>query len=433
MHRGGGAEILPIGLYDQHSNPWLSATYSPIYDSETYVGIEVFWEFVVDFFFSSFPPKGQELTATFHDDVATDTAAVDSRPSFQAEQPQPQALSRQDLAAYVHPAYLQEYQRQQEQQAQQRQEHPAPPQQQPRPWSPPHDLVAPSAASSASIHAPALSAVPIASLAVPSPHGLPIYSASGFDILSILSRVASRPNPRILLGPVDLTCSFVVSDARAYDHPIIYCSPTFCQLTGYAEREIVGRNCRFLQSPDGVLAKGEARRYTSPDAVAHLYRNVVVGRKECQTSIVNYKKGGAAFINLVTVIPVPEEGAGDEGDAAYFVGFQVNLNEQPAAILQRLQDGSYMIDYSSKHPAGNGTSSSSSSDVQPGLPVPRERRGLNIPPMVMSKELRGCSKTPSSSRAYRSPPHPTYRTSRSRAAAQLPPSSQTPTPTPSRK
>lgn len=55
---------------------------------------------------------------------------------------------------------------------------------------------------------------------VPSALGLPIYSASGFDFLSLLARVATRPYPKIYLGPVDLSCSFVVTDARRYDSPI---------------------------------------------------------------------------------------------------------------------------------------------------------------------------------------------------------------------
>lgn len=35
-----------------------------------------------------------------------------------------------------------------------------------------------------------------------------LYSASGFDLLGILAKVATRPKPQIQLGPVDFTCSF---------------------------------------------------------------------------------------------------------------------------------------------------------------------------------------------------------------------------------
>ncbi|TDL16156.1 hypothetical protein BD410DRAFT_646025 [Rickenella mellea] len=183
-----------------------------------------------------------------------------------------------------------------------------------------------------------------------SPKGLPIYSASGFDMLSILSRVATRPSPKIVLGPVDLTCSFVVVDVRRHDSPIVYASPSFCALTGYAENEVLGRNCRFLQSPDGApLERGERRRYTSADAVSYLKR-CLGADKECQVSLINYRKDGGAFINLVTVIPVPAGEYNPDGspgdDIAYHVGFQVDLTEQPHAILQRLHDGSYIVNYS---------------------------------------------------------------------------------------
>lgn len=185
-------------------------------------------------------------------------------------------------------------------------------------------------------------------LSAPSPLGLPVYSATGFDVLSILARVATRPNPKVVLGPVDLTCSFVVVDVRRHDHPIVYCSPSFCRLTGYTEAEVLGRNCRFLQSPDGQVQKGEQRRFTSPEAVAHLKKHLLAD-KECQTRIINYRKGGSAFINLVTVIPIAGGVSGlphEESEVVYHVGFQVDLTEQPNVILQKLRDGSYMVNYS---------------------------------------------------------------------------------------
>ena len=183
---------------------------------------------------------------------------------------------------------------------------------------------------------------------IPSVSGLPVYSASGFDLLSILARVATRPNPKIALGPVDMTCSFAVVDTRRFDHPIVYASPTFYKLTGYCEDEVIGRNCRFLQAPDGNVQKGEIRRHTAPEAVSHL-RKSLVADKECQVSLVNYRKNGSAFINLVTVIPIPggvHNHPEEADEVVYHVGFQVDLTEQPNAILQKLRDGSYMVNYS---------------------------------------------------------------------------------------
>ena len=44
--------------------------------------------------------------------------------------------------------------------------------------------------------------------------------------------------------------SYVITDPRQVDNPIVWVSPSFCELTGYDRDEILGRNCRFLQGPD---------------------------------------------------------------------------------------------------------------------------------------------------------------------------------------
>ncbi|KDR65761.1 hypothetical protein GALMADRAFT_81496, partial [Galerina marginata CBS 339.88] len=259
--------------------------------------------------------------------------------------------------------------------------------------SAPFDFAIPAQPTFASppVHQPTpdLSLLVSTALAAPSPLGLPVYSASGFDLLSILARVVHRPYPRVVLGPVDLSCSFVVVDVRRYDHPIVYCSPTFCTLTGYSEAEVIGRNCRFLQAPGGQVVKGEPRKYTAEDAVAHL-RKSLMADKECQTSIVNYKKNGAAFINLVTVIPVPGGLSGEENDIAYHVGFQVDLTDQPNAILEKLKDGSYVVNYAAQSDMTALARAVNRQIQPPNAPPPstRERKANSIPNVVMSKQLK---------------------------------------------
>ncbi|KAI0364262.1 hypothetical protein BV20DRAFT_1125721 [Pilatotrama ljubarskyi] len=215
-------------------------------------------------------------------------------------------------------------------------------------------------------------------ISIPSALGLPVYSASGFDLLSILARVANRPFPKINLGPVDLSCSFVVTDTRRFDSPIVYASPTFYKLTGYDEHEVIGRNCRFLQAPGGLIQRGQERVHTAPDAVAHLRKNIIAD-KECQVSIINYRKDGSAFINMVSVIPI-RGGVHDHPDEAddivFHVGFQVDLSEQPKAILGKLKDGTYLVNYSDK---------TITSTTAPG---PRDWRTSSMTLRGMSKELR---------------------------------------------
>lgn len=116
-------------------------------------------------------------------------------------------------------------------------------------------------------------------------------------------------------------------------------------MTGYELPQILGRNCRFLQSPDGEVVKGSKRKYTDNIAVAHLKRMLNAG-KECQASLINYRRGGIPFINLVTVVPIPWDGT----DIVYHVGFQVDLVEQPNAILRNMRDGSYQVNYTVTNP-----------------------------------------------------------------------------------
>ncbi|KAF2237429.1 hypothetical protein EV356DRAFT_521522 [Viridothelium virens] len=166
------------------------------------------------------------------------------------------------------------------------------------------------------------------------------YSSTGFDMLGVLMRVATRPNPEINIGSVDLSCAFVVCDAEMDDFPIVYCSDNFERLTGYNKHMILGRNCRFLQSPDGNVQTGIKRKYVDDDSVLYL-KNMINLRKEAQISIINYRRGGQPFMNLLTMIPI----AWDTDNVKFFVGFQVDLVEQPNAVTNKNPDGSYSINY----------------------------------------------------------------------------------------
>ncbi|KAK1924092.1 hypothetical protein DB88DRAFT_489058 [Papiliotrema laurentii] len=100
-----------------------------------------------------------------------------------------------------------------------------------------------------------------------------------------------------------------------------------------------------ISGPDGEVVKGSKRKYTDNVAVAHLKRMLNAG-KECQASLINYRRGGIPFINLITVVPIPWDGT----DIVYHVGFQVDLVEQPNAILRNMRDGSYQVNYTVANP-----------------------------------------------------------------------------------
>ncbi|MEW4448364.1 PAS domain-containing protein [Qipengyuania sp. JC766] len=102
-----------------------------------------------------------------------------------------------------------------------------------------------------------------------------------------------------------------ISDPHQDDTPIVYCNQAFCDLTGYERREILGRNCRFLQGAE-----------TDPAAVATL-REAVVEEAYRVTDILNYRKDGTKFWNAVHVGPVYDR----DGALQYFYGSQWDITD----------------------------------------------------------------------------------------------------------
>ncbi|KAI1120505.1 PAS domain-containing protein [Nemania abortiva] len=169
-----------------------------------------------------------------------------------------------------------------------------------------------------------------------------IYSKSGFDMMKALWLVATRKNPQVNLGAVDMSCAFVVCDVTQNDCPIVYVSDNFQNLTGYSRHDIVGQNCRFLQAPDGQVEAGTKREFVDNGAVYNL-KVKIAECKEVQQSLINYRKGGKPFLNLLTMIPIPWDSHSLE--VRYIIGFQIDLVECPDAIAQAQGHGAMKVDY----------------------------------------------------------------------------------------
>lgn len=107
----------------------------------------------------------------------------------------------------------------------------------------------------------------------------------------------------------------VISNPRLSDNPIIAANGAFCALTGYAEREIIGRNCRFLAGPA-----------TEPWLTEKI-RMATAARKPVLVEILNYKRDGTEFRNAVLVAPVFD----GNGLLAWFLGTQVELPDDQDA------------------------------------------------------------------------------------------------------
>jgi len=110
----------------------------------------------------------------------------------------------------------------------------------------------------------------------------------------------------------DSSPHFVISDPTRPDSPIIFASPGFCRLTGYSVDECVGRNCRFLQGKD-----------SNPNAIKQISMACKL-QKEIRVILLNYKKDGAPFWNLLHITPVKDR----EGNLISYVGVQMDVSER---------------------------------------------------------------------------------------------------------
>jgi PAS domain S-box-containing protein len=109
----------------------------------------------------------------------------------------------------------------------------------------------------------------------------------------------------------------VLSNPRKPDNPLEVANQAFCELTGYPEREILGRNCRFLS--------GAATEPWLTERIREGVRN----RKPVLVDILNYKYDGTAFRNAVLVTPLFDT----HGELAWFLGSQVELGMESSAVF----------------------------------------------------------------------------------------------------
>ncbi|MBE2319303.1 SpoIIE family protein phosphatase [Solirubrobacter sp. CPCC 204708] len=113
---------------------------------------------------------------------------------------------------------------------------------------------------------------------------------------------------------------FLLTDPHRPDHPIVYVNQSFLDMTGYAEDEVLGRNCRFLQGAD-----------TDPEAIDEL-RRAIAEERSTTVHLRNYRKDGTPFWNEVHIAPVRDA----DGTVARFVGVQVDVTayREPRALAE---------------------------------------------------------------------------------------------------
>lgn len=107
------------------------------------------------------------------------------------------------------------------------------------------------------------------------------------------------------------TAPMVLSDPHRPDCPMVAVNQAFADLTGYSADEAVGRNCRFLQGSN-----------TDPDSAPHIRACLAAGQG-CIEWIVNYRRDGTMFWNLLFISPVHDL----DGSLLFFFGNQCDISQ----------------------------------------------------------------------------------------------------------
>jgi PAS domain S-box-containing protein len=97
--------------------------------------------------------------------------------------------------------------------------------------------------------------------------------------------------------------SFVLTNPRLPDNPIVYASCSFLNMTGYTRDGVIGRNCRLLQ---GLR--------TSHDAVEKVREATKTGN-DVSLNLLNYKEDGTPFWNHLFIAALRDK----EGNIVNFV------------------------------------------------------------------------------------------------------------------
>ncbi|XP_078160017.1 phototropin 2 [Carex rostrata] len=157
----------------------------------------------------------------------------------------------------------------------------------------------------------------------PSENGKPRNRSSGDKSVERASTESNSGIPRVSQELKDalsnLQQTFVVSDATKPDCPIMYASAGFYSMTGYSVKEVIGKNCRFLQGPE-----------TDKEEVAKIRDAVQNGKSFCGR-LLNYRKDGIPFWNLLTVTPIRD----DKGQVIKFIGMQVEVSKYTEGLSDK--------------------------------------------------------------------------------------------------
>lgn len=137
-----------------------------------------------------------------------------------------------------------------------------------------------------------------------------------------IGRAGLGDRANVFFAAVEMTrMPMVVTDPNQPDNPIVFTNGAFLDLTGYEEKEVLGRNCRFLQGPD-----------TDRATIAEV-RHAVAEQRAVAVDVLNYKADGEPFWNALFIGPIFDH----EGKLLYFFASQMDISERRGMQEANLQ------------------------------------------------------------------------------------------------
>jgi len=109
----------------------------------------------------------------------------------------------------------------------------------------------------------------------------------------MLEGARTAGNARLLAAAVEgAPVAYAIADALQPDIPLIYVNDHFVALTGYEPRDVIGRNCRFLQGPQ-----------TDSRDIDRI-REAIRRAQPLYIELLNYRKDGQPFWNGMLLRPI---------------------------------------------------------------------------------------------------------------------------------
>ena len=148
------------------------------------------------------------------------------------------------------------------------------------------------------------------------------YQAIGQDITEF--KLFEEQLNKISIAVEQSSSTVVITNI---DGNIEYVNPSFTQVTGYSAEEAVGKSTRILKSGS-----------TNPDVYTTLW-NTITNGKVWQGELLNKKKNGELFWELVTISPVKNK----EGIITNYIAVKEDITEHKK--FEKIQDALYKISH----------------------------------------------------------------------------------------